>query len=75
LSTASSCFGQYLARPMFKILAVLVAIYVAYSLATGSVYARSGWWGRTFQRSEDGWRYWSAIAAYSVLVILLFFVF
>ena len=56
-------------------LAVLVAIYVAYSLATGSVYARSGWWGRSFSRSEDGWSYWSAIVAYSVLVILLFFVF
>ena len=60
---------------MFKILAVLVAVYVARSLVTGSVYARSGWWGRTFRRSQDGWRYWSAIVAYSVLVIMLFFAF
>ena len=61
--------------PVFRLLGVLVAAYVVYALAAGVIYARSGVWGRMFRRDEDGWRYWSAIVAYSLLVVMLLFLF
>ena len=60
---------------LFKLLGVLVAAYVAYGLATGAIYAKSGVWGRTFRREEDALGYWSAIVAYTVLAAMLFFLF
>ena len=59
----------------FKLLGVFVAAYVAYGLATGAVYARSGLWGRTFRRGEDAFGYWSAIVAYSILAAMLLVLF
>jgi len=60
---------------MFKILAILLAIYIARCLMSGSVYGRSGAWGRSWRRGEDPVGYWSAVGAYVVLAIALFFVF
>jgi hypothetical protein len=60
---------------MFKILGVLVAVYVAHGFVTGEIYGRSRAWGRTFRRDEEPWKYWSAIISYSLLAIALFFVF
>ncbi|HEU4600883.1 MAG TPA: hypothetical protein VFS24_02890 [Steroidobacteraceae bacterium] len=59
----------------FKLLGALLALYTVRSLATGSVYARSGIWGRTFRRDEDRLNYWGAIAAYCALSLALLFVF
>ena len=59
----------------FRLLGVLVAAYVAYGLARGAIYAKSGIWGRTFRRDEDAVGSWSAIVGYSVLAAMLFFVF
>lgn len=56
-------------------LGVALALYVALSLVRGQVYARSGMWGRDFYRDTDGWRYWSAIVAYTLLSAALMFVF
>jgi hypothetical protein len=60
---------------LFRILGVGVAFYVAVALRSGHVYARSGLWGRDFERGGDGWRYWSAIVSYSLLSIALIFIF
>jgi hypothetical protein len=58
----------------FRLLAVLVALYVLYGLATGEVYAKSGIWGRR-QRDESPLGYWGAIGSYSVLALMLAFLF
>ncbi|MGH9643435.1 MAG: alpha/beta fold hydrolase [Terriglobales bacterium] len=68
-STVASMHG------LFRILGVAVAFYVVVALRSGHVYARSGPWGRDFERDSDGWRYWSAIVSYSLLSIALIFIF
>ena len=60
---------------MFKVLAVLLALYVVQALATGVVYGKSGTWGRSMQRSEQPWGYWSTIGVYAALVLALAFLF
>jgi len=60
---------------MFRLLGALVTCYVAYSLAVGEVYARYGVWGRTARRGEEPFKYWSGVISYSVLALLLFFLF
>lgn len=66
------------AAPMdtvFKLLGVLLACYVVRALATGTIYAKSGVWGRTSTRSGDAIGYWSAVGAYSLLAGALVFLF
>jgi len=60
---------------MFKILGVLLAIYIVHCLTTGAVFAKRGPWGRTFRRDENAFGYWGAIGSYVVLALalLLFF--
>lgn len=60
---------------VFKLLGVALGCYVARALARGSVYAKSGVWGRTFTRSDNAFGYWSAIGAYTLLAIALALVF
>lgn len=60
---------------MFKILGILLLIYIARCLATGDVFAKAGPWGRTYHRDEHGWEYWGAIGSYAALAIALLFVF
>ena len=60
---------------MFKLLGVLLAIYVAHCLITGAVYAKAGVWGRTYHRDKNTRAYWGAIGSYSVLVLALCFIF
>lgn len=60
---------------LFRLLGALVVGYVAYGLRAREIYARSGAWGRTFRRDENAFGYWSAIASYGVLAVLLLFVF
>lgn len=60
---------------LFKVMGVLLACYVASALLHGTMYARSGLWGRTFRRDEHACRYWSAIVAYALLSLALIFVF
>ena len=59
----------------FRILGVALAFYIAFALASGHVYARSGPWGRDFARDSDTWGYWSAIACYALLSAALLFIF
>jgi hypothetical protein len=50
---------------------VLLGLYTAYSAWRGSIYGRSGAWGRTWDRDEDPRGFWSLIAIYAVLSVLL----
>jgi hypothetical protein len=53
----------------------MVSVYVAYSVVTGAVYARDRMWGRIFRREDEPVAYWSAIAAYGALALMLVFIF
>ena len=58
---------------LFKALGFVLAGYVVIAVLCGEVYAKSGVWGRTFRRMDGPRRYWSAIAAYTVLSVALVF--
>jgi hypothetical protein len=59
----------------FQILGVGVGAYVAYGLVTGEVYAKSGAFGRTYERGAHPWGYWGAIGSYTLLAAALLLVF
>lgn len=61
--------------PLFKALGTLLALYVVYALATGRVYAKHRWWGRSWERDTDPLPYWTGIAVYGGLSVALWFVF
>ena len=60
---------------MFKILGILVALYTAYAVITGQVYAKSGPWGRTVSRLDSPAYFWVVIAIYAGLSVALVFMF
>ena len=60
---------------MFKVLGVMLGLYVVYALSIGEVFAKHGVWGRTSKRSEHPFRYWSGIVVYIVLSVVLLLVF
>jgi len=60
---------------VFKILGILVALYVVYALAAGHVYAKRGPWGALSKRTEDAFNYWAAVIVYACLSTALIFVF
>ena len=60
---------------MFKLLGILVALYVVYALSTGQVYARRGLWGAQVKRSENSLYYWAVVTVYGGLSVALFLVF
>ena len=60
---------------IFKALGMLLALYTAYAASRGEVYARSGWKGRTIERTEEPRYFWVVIAIYFGLSIALLTVF
>jgi hypothetical protein len=60
---------------VFKILGILVALYVVYALAAGQVYAKRGPWGAMSKRAEHPVRYWTAVTVYIGLSAALIVVF
>ena len=60
---------------MFKMLGILVALYTAYAVIEGRVYAKSGPWGRTVSRMDSPEYFWVVIAIYTGLSIALVFIF
>lgn len=60
---------------LFRLLGILLALYVALSLERGTVYAKSGPWGRTYRRDEHANQYWSVIVIYIFLSLALIFLF
>jgi hypothetical protein len=60
---------------LFKLLGVLLALYVVYGLTVGVVYAKRGPDGAAVKRAEASFNYWATIAVYSGLSLALFFLF
>jgi hypothetical protein len=60
---------------VFKLLGVVVALYVVHALSVGEVYAKRGVWGATSKRSEEPIRYWSTVVVYGILSVALVLVF
>jgi hypothetical protein len=60
---------------VFKILGILVALYVVFALAAGEVYAKRGPWGAMSKRTDDPFNYWAAVTVYTGLSAALIFVF
>jgi len=59
---------------LFKLLGVLLSIYVVWSVIRGEVFVKSGVWGKTLLRDESPGAFWMAIAIY-ILSAALFMVF
>ena len=60
---------------MFRVLGILVALYTLYAACTGRVYAKSGPGGRLILRTESPRYFWTVIAIYIGLSIVLMTVF
>jgi hypothetical protein len=60
---------------LFDLLGVCLVLYTAYAVATGSVYARRGPWGRSYHRDEEPGRFWTIVVTYVVLSVALVFYF
>jgi hypothetical protein len=60
---------------MFKLVGVMVALYVVYALSVGEVFAKRGIWGAISRRAEQPFQYWSTIVVYAILSAVLFFIF
>lgn len=62
-------------KQFFDLLGVVVALYVVYSVYSGSVVARSGIGWRRHERDVQPRSYWSVIVVYTVLAIALITIF
>ncbi|MCW5569619.1 MAG: hypothetical protein KIT78_00825 [Steroidobacteraceae bacterium] len=62
-------------KPFFQALGVLLAIYVLYAIASGTVYAKDKWSYSAIRRDETPGRYWTVIGIYVGLGLALYFVF
>jgi hypothetical protein len=60
---------------MFKILGIVVALYTAYAVINGEVYAKSGPWGRTVSRVDSPRYFWAVIVIYACLSVALLTIF
>lgn len=60
---------------MFKLLGVVLAVYVCHAVATGRVIAKAGAGSREVLRDESPGYYWTVIAIYAGLSVALFTVF
>ena len=60
---------------MFKLLGLLLLVYVAYAMLRGEVYARAGIGGAKVERAARPAYYWAVIVAYVGLAIALLTVF
>lgn len=60
---------------MFALLGIGVLAYVAYALATGEVYAKSGWRGRRVTHADSPGYFAAVIVIYALLGVALLAVF
>ena len=60
---------------MFRVLGILLLIYVAWALSKGEVYAKHRWSGKTIHRNESPGYFAAVIAIYIILGIALMTVF
>lgn len=60
---------------MFRLIGVLLALYTAYAVVSGEVFARSGISGRTVLKAESPGYFWVVIVIYAALSVALITVF
>ena len=60
---------------MFRVLGVLLALYVIWAVLRGSIHAKRAAWGETIERDAEPLRFWTVVAVYVGLVLALMFVF
>jgi len=60
---------------MFRVLGICLLLYVASALASGKVYAKSGWRGRMVSRAESPDYFVVVIVIYALLGVALLTVF
>jgi hypothetical protein len=60
---------------VFALIGALLGVYTLYAAITGAVLAKSGAWGRRVQRSQTPVYFWTVIAIYAILSVLLMTVF
>ena len=60
---------------MFKLLGVVLALYTAYAVIKGEVYAKSGVWGKAISKADAPRYFWVVIVIYVGLSIALMTVF
>lgn len=51
----------------------MLAIYGAYDIVTGNIYARDGTSARTLSKTEEPFQFWLVCACYSVVGGLIYF--
>jgi uncharacterized BrkB/YihY/UPF0761 family membrane protein len=59
---------------MFRLLGVLLALYVGWSVLRGTIHAKRAAWGETIERDADPQRFWT-VALYVGLALALVFIF
>ncbi len=58
---------------MFDVLGALLAIYTAYAVASGRVFAKSRATGRTVGRCDEPAYFWTVVSIYAALAAALVF--
>lgn len=56
---------------MFKVLGVLVLLYVGYAVSTGEIYAKDGWRSRCVSRADTAHYFWAVVTCYVILGVAL----
>lgn len=60
-------------KPLFQALGALLALYVAYAIATGSVVVKDRWKSKRVRRDDAPREFWVCIAIYAALTVALLF--
>lgn len=60
---------------MFKLLGVLIGLYVAFAVVRGEVFAKSGVWGRTVSKLDSPEYFWVVVTIYGALSLALLTIF
>ena len=60
---------------MFKLIGLVLVLYIAQSVTRGQVHVRKGWDSERIERVENPGGFWLAITVYGLLCVALFTVF
>lgn len=62
-------------KSFFRLIGILLAVYVVKCVLDGTVIVKSGPGARTLHRDTEPRQYWSGIIIYSLLALALLFIF
>ena len=60
---------------MFKIIAILIVLYIGYAILTGTVHTKSGPGSKTFSKKAEPAEYWFTVSLYLLIAIVTYFYF